>query len=131
MTHIRFDAHASGIALVTGYIVMAVALFRNPADGLATATATGQGAVFFLLLPLLGILSGIYSIAGGPLRTPAAVFGSSYLGVVGVALTFLPTANPVVSTTLGLFLFLVAVFALLASLQAGLSAIVPETATRN
>lgn len=131
MTHLRFDAPASGVALLTGYVVLLVVLFRSPASGLATATATAQGAVFFLLLPLLGILSGIYSIAGGPLRTPVAVFGSSYLGVVGVALTLLPTANPVVSTALGLFLLLVAVFALLGSLQAGLSAIVPETAPRN
>jgi hypothetical protein len=130
MTSSRFDSRTGGIALVVGYSVLIVALFRNPADGLATATATVQGGVFFLALPVLGVLSGVYTTVGGPFRTAVAFLGASYLGVVGVALTLVPTENQVATTGLGLLLMAVSAFAVLANVWTSLSGVMPDQFAR-
>jgi len=130
MTRPRFDAQTGGIALVVGYGVLIVALFRSPADGLATATATVQGGVFFLALPVLGVLSGVYTTIGGPFRTTVAFLGGSYLGVAGVALTLVPTGNQAATTAIGLLLMAVSAFALLANVWRSLSGVVPDRFAR-
>jgi hypothetical protein len=121
-----FDSRTGGVALIVGYAVLLLALFRNPGKGLETATATLQGGVFFVVFPVLGLASGVYLLLGREFRTVIAFCGGSYLGVVGVAMTMLPAANAVLTTVLGLFLMAVAVFALVASLRSSVATLAPE-----
>lgn len=121
-----FDSRTGGSALIAGYAVLLFALFRNPAEGVATATATLQGGVFFVALPVLGIVSGVYLLLDRPFRTAVAFLGGSYLGVVGVAMTMLPAANAALTTALGLFLMAVAVFALVTSLRSSVATLSPD-----
>jgi hypothetical protein len=64
-----------GGALLIGFVLLTGALYRTPARGLEAATATPQSALYVLLLPIVGLLTGVYAYAEGP-YSAIAVFVS-------------------------------------------------------
>jgi hypothetical protein len=84
-----------------------------------------QGLLFVVVLPVLGLCTGVYLLLDWPFRTAVATIGSSYLGVVGVGMVFLPTSNPIV-TALGLLFLGLATLALVSTLRASVEALVPD-----
>lgn len=109
-----------GGALIAGFALLAVTLYgRDPSGAFGAATADVQGAVYFLVLPALGLSAGVFAYAGGPYAgVPLFVFGS-YLGVFGVGVTFgalVTTAPSAALVGVGVALVALAVTALVASL---------------
>jgi MFS family permease len=118
------DHRAGGLALLVGYGLLIVALFRDPASGLATAIDSAQGVLFFLVLPLAGLLSGVYVVRKLPYRTAVAFLTGTYLAITGLALVLLPSA--LIVTALGSVLFGLGVVALVAPLTAATAALFPQ-----
>jgi len=117
---IGFDRiETDGGTLVIGFVLVLGVLYRHPASGVEAATADPASLLYFAVLPVLGLVTGVYAALDGPYSTvPAFVLGS-YLGVFGLALVFgtLLSPNPVgITTWIGLVLLALAVVALVASL---------------
>ncbi len=125
MARIGLDTRTGGAALVVGYGVLGVALFWNASDGLATATGSLQGLLFFVVLPLFGLASGVYTYLDWPLRAPTAFVSGSYLAMVGLTLSLLVTTDAT-TTGAGVVIFGLAVLALVASLRSAVAGFVPE-----
>ena len=105
-----------GRLTTVGYLIVLALLFRDPSRGLAAA-GTAQGVLFFVVLPVVGLLSGIYAAFGGPFGGVGLFVAGSYLSVVGLTLGFalVPVSLPV--SLLGLVLFGCALAAVLTSLR--------------
>jgi hypothetical protein len=125
MTRFRLDNRIGGLSLVIGYCLLFAVLFRDPGAGVTTATETVQGLLFVVVLPVLGLFTGVYLLLDKPFRTAVAAIGSSYLGVVGIGLVFLPTSNPVV-TAVGLLFLGLATLALVSALRSSVETLVPD-----
>jgi len=125
MAGIGLDNRTGGVALVVGYGLLGAVLIGNASNGFATATGSFQALLFFVVLPLFGVASGVYTFLDWPFRTPAAFVSGSYLAVVGIALASLG-ATSATTTGAGLALFGLAVLALVASLRSAVTAFVPE-----
>ncbi|WP_018257364.1 hypothetical protein [Halomicrobium katesii] len=108
-----------GVVLVVGYAIVLLAVYRTPASAFETATASPEAALYFLVLPAVGILGGIYAYRDGPFgAVPLFVLGS-YLGFFGLALSLgeLLSARPLgVPLVAGLVGLLCATLALIAGL---------------
>jgi hypothetical protein len=115
------DHRTGGAALAVGYVLLVVALFRDPANGLATATGSVQGVVLFLVAPTVGLASGVYGYLGAPLHTGVTLLTATYLAAVGVSLSLFLSGG-VVLAMVGLALFGLATVALLGSLLSALAA---------
>jgi hypothetical protein len=88
-----------GSALVVGFLGVLLVLYRAPVSGWATATESVATVVYFLVLPVAGLLAGVYAVADGPYSAvPQFLFGS-YLGVFGLGLLL---AGAVGATPIGL-----------------------------
>lgn len=75
-----------GGALVAGFLVVLLVLYRNPVSGATAATDGVTTILYFAVLPVAGLLAGMYAYIDGPYSVvPLFLFGS-YLGVFGVAL---------------------------------------------
>jgi len=115
------DLHETGGgALVAGFVLLFVVLFREPASALAATTASPQSILYFLVLPVLGVLAGVYAYFDGPYSGVALFALATYLGVVGLALILGGVLSPdpiVLLVAVGLVLLVLAVVALVASLQ--------------
>lgn len=122
---VSLDNRTGGVALVVGYTLLIGVLFRDPADGLAAATATPLDFLFFILLPVLGLTGGVYTFLDWPFRATVAFVTSSYLGVVGIAIALLPTASTLVTASLGVLILFLAVLSLVATLRSAISLLVP------
>ncbi|MEF8782535.1 MAG: hypothetical protein V5A39_06220 [Haloarculaceae archaeon] len=114
---LRLDHRTGGIALIVGYGLFIAVLFRNPTAGLAAATASAQGVVFFLLLPITGLVSGAYVFLDTPFRTTVAFLTGSYLAVSGIAIALLPADDTAITALLGLVLVGLGTLALVATLR--------------
>lgn len=121
MTKPSLDHRTGGVALAVGYGLLVVALFRDPANGLATATGSAQSVVFFLVLPAVGLASGVYGYVGGPLHTGVTLLTATYLAAVGVSLALFLSGG-VVLALLGLALFALATVAIVGALLSALAA---------
>jgi hypothetical protein len=117
---LRFDHRTGGVALIVGYGLLIGVLFRSPAAGLATATASPQGVVFFLLLPILGLVSGAYVFLDPPFRTTVAFVTGSYLAVSGLGIAFLPADY---TALFGLVLLGLGTVAVVATLRSSITAL--------
>lgn len=106
-----------GIAVIVGYVLVFGLLVLDPATGFATATTSLANVLFFLGLPALGILAGIYAILEGSFSAFGLFVFSNYLAVIGVGLSLL-TLTPLHITLLGVVLFALAGFAAVVSLRA-------------
>jgi len=107
-----------GAALVVGFLVVVLVLYRDPVAGWNAATDGVATAVYFLVLPVAGILAGAYAYADGPYSVPPLFLLGSYLGVFGIALTLgtLLGPNPVgVHLGVGVVLLGLSLVALVAS----------------
>lgn len=118
-----------GGALVIGYLLVLLVLYRNPASGLEAATVNPQSVLYFVVLPVVGLLAGIYASVGGPYgAVPLFVLGS-YLGIFGLALTLgyllaptpmgLPLVVGIVLLPLSIVALVASVLQLVASLRSG------------
>ncbi len=76
-----------GAALVAGFLVVLLVLYRDPGSGVAAATQSVTSVVYFVVLPLTGLLAGVYAYADGPYSSLPLFLLGSYLGVFGLALT--------------------------------------------
>lgn len=117
---IGFDRiETDGGALAVGFVLVLGLLYRHPVRGLDAATADPGSFLYFVVLPVVGLISGVYAALDGPYST-IPVFGlGSYLGVFGLALVFgtLLSPNPVgITTGIGIALLALSVVALVASL---------------
>jgi hypothetical protein len=119
---LSLDHRTGGAALAVGYVLLVVALFRDPASGLATATGSVQGVGLFLVLPGVGLVSGVYGYLGAPLHTVVTLLTATYLAAVGVSLVLFLSGG-VVLALLGLALFGLATVAIVGSLLSALAAI--------
>ncbi|WP_241658426.1 hypothetical protein [Halorubrum sp. BOL3-1] len=99
----RLDrTRVGGGALVVGYVLVLALLFRDPGGALAAATAGPEAAAYFLVLPTLGVIAGLYAFLDGPLASAALFAFGSYLGVFGLGLAFGTLLSPApVSLPLG------------------------------
>jgi hypothetical protein len=119
------DHRVGGAALITGYLLLAGALFSEPAEGVEVALATPQGFVFFFLLPACGLLAGTGVLLGWSYAAVGALLSGTYLAIVGIALALLvPTA--VVVTGLGVVLLGLATLGIVAGLGPAVSRYVPS-----
>jgi hypothetical protein len=118
---LSLDHRTGGAALAVGYVLLVVALFRDPASGLATATGSVQGIVLFLVAPAVGLASGVYGYLGAPLHTGVTILTAPYLAAVGVSLALFLSGG-VVLALLGLALFGLATVAIVGSLLTALAA---------
>jgi len=85
---IEFDTtKAGGRALAIGFLLTLVVLYRDPASGLDAATVGPRAVLYFLVLPVAGVLGGVYASVDGPYSTVPLFFLGSYLGVFGLAVT--------------------------------------------
>ncbi|MDZ7745827.1 MAG: hypothetical protein U5K28_04635 [Halobacteriales archaeon] len=117
---------AGGGALVVGYVLVLALIFRDPESALAAATAGPEAAAYFLVLPTLGVVAGIYASLDGPLASVALFAFGSYLGIFGLALTFrsLLSSTPVgLLLGVGLVALALAVVALVTSVVTWASAL--------
>lgn len=108
-----------GGALVIGFALLLAVLYRYPARGWEVATADPVSLLYFGLLPVVGLIIGVYAALDGPYSTVPVFALGSYLGVFGVALTVgtLLSPNPVgIITGIGTVLLAFSVVALVARL---------------
>jgi hypothetical protein len=112
----RLDNRSGGVALVVGYLLFLAVLFRDPASGIETATATAQGVLFFLILPALGLGSGVYAYVDGLYQTAVVFVTASYLAMV--AITFALFFASQLATAVGVALFALSTVALVGSFRA-------------
>jgi hypothetical protein len=77
---------SSGIALAAGFMIVVLALFRNPQAGVNVATSGIASILFFLVLPVGGVLVGLYVYADGPYNAMVSFAYGSYLGIVALGL---------------------------------------------
>jgi hypothetical protein len=75
-----------GSALLVGFLGVLLVLYRDPVSGWATATGGVATVAYFLVLPVAGLLAGVYAIADGPYSVVPQFLLGSYLGVVGLGL---------------------------------------------
>lgn len=111
---------AGGVALTTGFLLAALVLYRNPASGLDAATATAGSMVYFLLLPVAGLLAGLHVAISGRYAAPLLFSFGTYLGVFGLAVTLgslLATGSSGVLAVLGATLVVLGVVALVAGVH--------------
>lgn len=111
---------AGGAALVGGYLVTLGVLYAHDPAGAVDAATAGAGATaYFVVLPALGLLAGVYAYAGGPYAGVPLFALGSYLGVVGIGLAFgtlvAASTSPVLLAA-GIALVGLAVVAIVASL---------------
>jgi hypothetical protein len=76
-----------GGALVVGFLLVVLLLYRNPVAGLNAATVSVQSVLYFLVLPVVGILGGSYTYTDGRYSGVSLFLFGSYLGVFGLAVT--------------------------------------------
>lgn len=83
------DPHETGGgALLLGFLVVLAMLYRDPASGLAAATATPGAVLYFLILPAAGLLAGGYAYLDGPYSGLSLFLLGGYLGLFGLGLLF-------------------------------------------
>lgn len=118
--------HLGGGALVAGYLLVLVLLFRDPASGVAAATGSLPAVLYFVVIPVAGLLAGAYSYVGGRHGTAGLFLLGSYLGVFGLALLVggLLAADPGgLPVGVGVVLLLLALTALASSIRGAFPAV--------
>lgn len=83
-----------GAVLVTGFLVVLLVLYRDPVSGVDAATDGVATVVYFVVLPVAGLLAGVYAYADGPYSAVPLFLLGSYLGVFGLALTLGSALGP-------------------------------------
>ncbi|GGJ13365.1 hypothetical protein GCM10008995_24020 [Halobellus salinus] len=111
---------AGSAALLAGFLIVVGVLYaQDPAAAIDAATSGVGATVYFVVLPALGLASGVYAYADGPYSGVSLFCLGSYLGVFGVGLAFgtLATASTSVPLLIGgVVLVALAVVAIVASL---------------
>lgn len=111
--------NAGGLALVVGYLLVLGVFYRDPVGALGAATAGVQSLVYFLVLPVGGLLAGLYAVLGGPYSGAPVFLLGTYLGIVGLALTvgnLLASTGAGILLAMGLVLVVLSLVALVTSL---------------
>lgn len=97
----RLDDRSAGIALVVGYSLLVVVLFRDPS-------------------------SGVYTVLDRPFRTITAFASGNCLAVTGIAIALLDTPDTPFVTALGVAVFALAVFAIVATVLKAVARLAPD-----
>jgi len=118
---IAFDRRSGGAALLLGYLLVVGLLFWQPGRGVAAATASLQGSLYFLVLPVAGLAAGVYALYDGPYNGVFLFVAANYLAVFGLALALGFVSIPPLVSLLGVGLVALAVVALFVSFRALLS----------
>ena len=107
-----------GTALVAGFLVVLLVLYRDPVRGLDAATAGAATILYFVVLPVAGLLAGVYAYSDGPYGVVPLFLLGSYLGMFGLGLTLgsVLGTNPIgISLGVGVVLLVLSLVALVAS----------------
>jgi len=108
-----------GAALGAGFLVVLLVLYQDPVSGWAAATRGVATVVYFVVLPVAGVLAGVYAYTDGPYSVVPLFLLGSYLGVFGLGLTLggvLGTGPLGVPFGVGVLLSVLSVVALVASI---------------
>ncbi|MEF8825300.1 MAG: hypothetical protein V5A27_03015 [Halapricum sp.] len=108
-----------GSALLAGFSMIVLVLYRNPVSGVDAATNGVATVVYFILLPVAGFLAGVYAYADGPYSVVPLFLLGSYLGVFGLALALgsVLSPNPIgLPLGIGIVLLSLSLVALMASI---------------
>jgi len=111
-------ARVGGGALAGGFLLVLLVLYRDPGRGFDVAAGDGQALLFFAVLPVVGILAGLYSYRGRPYSGVPLFLLGSYLGLFGLALALgsvLAQHPPLLPLAAGLLMLALSVVALAAS----------------
>lgn len=132
MVEFGLDGRTGGAALVVGYLLLLGLVLANPAGG-PSVTASPRALVFLLVLPVLGLVAGVYAVYGGPFGGFGLFLAASYLGLFGVSLTLGLFGAPAVVTAVGAVAFVASAVALVVSAKAvvGFFRIVPGADPEN
>jgi len=106
-----------GAALGAGFLTVLIVLYRDPVSGWDAATGGVATVVYFVVLPVAGLLAGVYAYTDGPYSVVPLFLLGSYLGVfgLGLALGSVLGTNPIgVTAGAGLLLSLLSLVALMA-----------------
>jgi hypothetical protein len=118
----RFSDRAAGVTLLVGYTLVIAILYRDPAAGIEQATRGVQAAVYFLVLPVVGIVFGAYAVLEGPHSGAFVFLAGSYLGVLGIALALGGVASAAVALV-GVGVFVLSVVAVVTSVRSFVAAV--------
>jgi hypothetical protein len=115
------DTHKlGGSALVAGFSMIVLVLYRNPVSGVDAATDGVTTVVYFILLPVAGFGAGVYAYADGPYSVVPLFLLGSYLGVFGLGLMLgsVLSSTPVgLPFVLGVVLLVLSLVALVTSVS--------------
>lgn len=117
------SAKSVGIALATGFLIVILTLFRNPEAGIQAATSGVTSILFFLVLPVDGVLVGLYAYANGPYNAIVSFPFGSYLGFVALGLLVSAMASNApsgIQLVVGLITLPLSLVAILGSIQQGI-----------
>lgn len=120
MIDLELSSKTGGVALVVGFLLVLLLLYRDPTRAVAAATGTVQSLVFLLVLPIGGLVAGVYAYVEGPYHGTLAFLAGSYLGVFGLTLIvgFRPRSGPIAPLQgLGIVLLVASVVTILVSFQ--------------
>jgi uncharacterized membrane protein len=115
-----------GGALVAGFLVALLVLYRDPASGIAAATDGVATIVYFVVLPVAGILAGVYAYTDGPYSVVPLFLLGSYLGIFALALILgaILSPNPIgLPLGIGIILLVLSLVALLAGVLRSTSSV--------
>ncbi len=117
MTDFELGTETGGVALVLGYLLILLVLFRRPAQGLEAALAGIQPLVHFLVLPIGGVVVGLYASLDGPNSGPFLFVAANYMAVFGLGLAIGVGSGTSVGIfqVVGLVLFVLSVVAMVVS----------------
>lgn len=138
MSGFELSSKIGGAALVIGFLLILLLLFRDPTRVVPAATGGIQSLLFLLMFPIAGFVVGIYTYFDGPYNAGPVFLAASYLGVFGLTLIVgFPSSGIIgVFQVLGFVLFALSVVAILLSLQRlaevlGLGSLLPSGSERS
>lgn len=111
-----FDHRVGGSALIVGFVLSLAVVLGAPSESLGAITAGLGRTLYFLVLPLVGILAGVYAILAWQYYGVVLFVAANYLGVFGLSLAVGISGLPVALRVGGAGMFFLSVVAVIAGL---------------
>jgi hypothetical protein len=111
-----FDHRVGGGALIAGFVLSLGILLWAPSESLGGITAGVGRTVYFLVLPLIGIIAGVYAVYARRYYGVVLFVAANYLGVFGLTLAIGISGLSMTLRLGGAGMFFLSVIAVLAGL---------------